>query len=328
MRRPCLLRPRIAGLVLLIASASCGGPEEELAPTSESYELTAAVEQWRKLVEKYFKYQNVTWGLNIIKCESGGNPNAYNSSSGASGLFQHLAKYWPPRATAAGFPGASPFNPEANIAASANLFKASGASPWSCKYSPVDDFNYQPQFYKNGVAIPTTCKASCSGAKITATDCSVSTCASSCVDDALGVRCVSASCPAQGQKKVCVGDKLGSCTNGSLSTSTCPTGQKCVDSASGASCATPSTPTPTPTPTPATDSKASTPASDGGVSPDPEPVPAQDGGGASIEPPVAEAAGPYRIVGGCHVGAGASGGALLPLLLLPLLVLRRQRRSR
>ena len=217
------LRLRLGALLLALAAASCGGPEEELG--CESYAITAKVEQWRKLVEKYFKYQHVTWGLNIIQCESGGDPKAYNSSSGASGLFQHLAKYWPARATAAGFPGASPFNAEANIAASAYLLYAAGGGPqhWSCKYSPYEDFNYQPQYYKNGT--PVACTPSCSGTKMTSKDCSVGDCAAygaTCVNDSLGVRCVSVFCPAQGQKKVCVDDKtIGECDNGGISTGDC-----------------------------------------------------------------------------------------------------------
>lgn len=144
---------RLLGLALpaLLAGPGCGGGEEELTG-SRCYGITAKVEQWRELVEKYFKKQHVTWALNIIQCESGGDPNAYNASSGASGLFQHLAKYWPERAAKAGFPGASPFNPEANIAASAYLLYAPGGGPqhWACKYSPFEDFSYQPQYYDNG----------------------------------------------------------------------------------------------------------------------------------------------------------------------------------
>jgi hypothetical protein len=314
-------RPLIAGLVLLAVTGSCG-PVEEQELTRETYALPAAVEQWRKPVEKYFKYQHVTWALNIIKCESGGNPNAYNSS-GASGLFQHMKQYWPARATAAGFPGASPFDPVANIAASAYLLYASGPGQWSCKFSPFEDFNYQPQFYKNGVAVG--CKLSCSGAKLTRSDCAVTDCAASsatCVDDTLGARCVSTLCPAQGQKKVCAsGTQLGSCNNGGLSTSTCPSGQQCVASASGASCAKPTTPT--------SDAKASAPDAKAPPLEAGAPAPKQDGGAGVV--PDAElpgAAGPNEIQGGCDLGAGAPGSRLPWSLLLPLLLLARRSRQR
>ncbi len=44
---------------------------------------------------------------------------------------------------------------KANIAASAYLLYAAGGGPqhWSCKFSPYEDFNYQPQFYKNGAPV-------------------------------------------------------------------------------------------------------------------------------------------------------------------------------
>lgn len=68
--------------------------------------------------------------LRIAFCESGGNPSAYNRS-GASGLFQQLAQYWPGRAAAAGLPGADPFDPWANAEVSAWLYASSGSSHWN-----------------------------------------------------------------------------------------------------------------------------------------------------------------------------------------------------
>lgn len=51
----------------------------------------------------------------IIRRESGGNPNAVNRSSGASGLGQFLASTW--RTTPQGRAGYSVFDPDANRAA-------------------------------------------------------------------------------------------------------------------------------------------------------------------------------------------------------------------
>lgn len=101
-----------------------------------------AVEQWRNLVTQAVRdyggnvKEDVPKFLQIMKCESGGNPNAYNESSGASGLMQHLnPPYWNARARSAGYPGANPFNAEANIYASAYLIYQSPGSwqHWVCQ---------------------------------------------------------------------------------------------------------------------------------------------------------------------------------------------------
>lgn len=84
------------------------------------------VEQWRPLVTKYFKAEDVNLALRVMGCESGGNPWADNPYSSASGLFQHIMRYFPSRAAAAGFPGGSVWDPETNIAASAYLRYSNG----------------------------------------------------------------------------------------------------------------------------------------------------------------------------------------------------------
>ena len=94
----------------------------------------AGVEQWRGLVEAYFPASGVTWAMRVMKCESGGDPNAKNPSSSASGLFQHLARYWDDRSAKAGWGGSDIFDPEANIAVAAWLYSGgSGAGHWVCK---------------------------------------------------------------------------------------------------------------------------------------------------------------------------------------------------
>ncbi|MEA3503163.1 MAG: hypothetical protein U9R47_10340 [Actinomycetota bacterium] len=100
------------------------------------------VENWRSTVAKYWRGDQVDCVLGIILRESNGDPTAYNSSYGASGLMQHLAKYWPSRAAGAGFVDsnglvASPFNGAANIAAGkwlADYYEGRGSNwwvPWS-----------------------------------------------------------------------------------------------------------------------------------------------------------------------------------------------------
>ena len=98
------------------------------------------VERWRatslEALSLYGQEHQIERFLRVMQCESRGNPDAFNESSGASGLMQHLENYWPWRAKMAGFEGASPFNPTANIFTSAWLLfehTAGGWQHWECK---------------------------------------------------------------------------------------------------------------------------------------------------------------------------------------------------
>jgi hypothetical protein len=94
-------------------------------------EFIPVVERWRYLVTRYFEPDDVDRALRVIMCESTGDPGARNRRSSASGLFQHLRRYWGVRASEAGFPAASVFDPEANIAAAAWLvYDGGGWSHW------------------------------------------------------------------------------------------------------------------------------------------------------------------------------------------------------
>ncbi len=98
-----------------------------------------AVEQWRSLVQQFFPSSRVEEALQIINCESNGDPNAVNPYSGAAGLFQFLPTTWATTAPAAGYPDASPFDPEANTASAAwlaNHYQQLGYHywhAWNCK---------------------------------------------------------------------------------------------------------------------------------------------------------------------------------------------------
>jgi soluble lytic murein transglycosylase-like protein len=97
------------------------------------------VEQWRGLVGRFFPSSRVDEALAIIDCESNGDPDAVNPYSGASGLFQFLPSTWASTAPNAGYAGASPLDPEANIASAAwlaNRYQQLGQSywqAWSCR---------------------------------------------------------------------------------------------------------------------------------------------------------------------------------------------------
>ncbi len=71
--------------------------------------------------------------LRVAYCESRYNPNAYNPSSGASGLFQFLPRTWAANSVRAGYGGASVFEPVANANTAAYMFASGQARQWSCK---------------------------------------------------------------------------------------------------------------------------------------------------------------------------------------------------
>jgi hypothetical protein len=97
------------------------------------------VERWRGLVDRYFTGQGESeHALAIIRCESVGDPNAVNPSSGTAGLFQHRPQYWAARSAAAGWAGASILDPEANIAVAAWLVHKDGWQHWSGRAWGVD----------------------------------------------------------------------------------------------------------------------------------------------------------------------------------------------
>ncbi len=78
---------------------------------------------WRALVAEFFPAAHVEEALAIMECESSGNPNAVNPTSGASGLFQFLESTWLWASPLAGYGGASRFDPVANVASAAWLFQ-------------------------------------------------------------------------------------------------------------------------------------------------------------------------------------------------------------
>lgn len=100
-----------------------------VAPTATPGSFPSLVERWRPLVALYFPPDAVDLALTVMSCESGGAEWADNPRSTASGLFQHLASLWPPRAEKAGWAGASIWDPAANVAVAAWL--SQGGSDWS-----------------------------------------------------------------------------------------------------------------------------------------------------------------------------------------------------
>lgn len=90
----------------------------------------------RHLVAKHFPAWAVNAAMKVVGCETGYtySPKAWNSRSGASGLFQHMPRYWAARSSAAGWAGADIFDAEANVAVAAWLWGQTGTwAHWSCK---------------------------------------------------------------------------------------------------------------------------------------------------------------------------------------------------
>lgn len=83
------------------------------------------VEQWRGLVAAYTGW-DVDRMLRIMRCESGGNPYAYNGRTGVAGLFQiHplWQKAWP----------GDYYDPATNVAVAHSVWLEQGYGAWVCK---------------------------------------------------------------------------------------------------------------------------------------------------------------------------------------------------
>ena len=122
---------------------------EESRTLLNSVQLSAPVAEVRRVgtyvpapsgdIEGIIRAAAARWGadetqlLRVSYCESRYNPNAYNASSGASGLFQFLATTWAPNSVRAGYAGASVFDPVANANTAAYMFANQQARQWQCK---------------------------------------------------------------------------------------------------------------------------------------------------------------------------------------------------
>ena len=78
------------------------------------------------LIQKYFEPEDWGWAVRTTFCESSAHPDdevsdAVNPSSGASGWFQHLPKFWEERTRKAGVQGADILDPESNVLVAAWL---------------------------------------------------------------------------------------------------------------------------------------------------------------------------------------------------------------
>ena len=88
----------------------------------------------RALISEYFNPEDVNKAIRIAWCESRFNPQSINLRTGATGMFQHLPRYWKERSGAAGFSGAELTDPEASIAAAAwAVYHGGGWDVFACR---------------------------------------------------------------------------------------------------------------------------------------------------------------------------------------------------
>ncbi len=116
-----------------------------IAQVDEPYEVWGnRVDRWAPIVEEALEQYGIPEQLDtfmrVMHCESRGDPYAHNTAvydnpkDQASGLMQHMPRWWDDRAKNAGFEGYSPFDPVANIFTSAWLLttRGGGWTHWSC----------------------------------------------------------------------------------------------------------------------------------------------------------------------------------------------------
>jgi hypothetical protein len=125
-------------LPLGTASALPRGDGSELRAVTGTMDTVCRVD-WRQGPRKVKKlircaagyyHVNIDKALYVARRESRFDPKAYNASSCAKGLFQHLCRYWPDRADTYGFDNWSAFNGRANAFVTMRMVKRYGWDPW------------------------------------------------------------------------------------------------------------------------------------------------------------------------------------------------------
>ncbi len=132
--RFCPDRPVTRGQMAAFLRRAAGLPEGTITGTV-MWDLRVptgpGAEGWRLLVSHFFRAEDVDQAVQVIFCESSGDPNAVNKRSSATGLFQHLPRYWLERSAEVPEAGADMFDPVANAAVAAWLvYDGGGWSHW------------------------------------------------------------------------------------------------------------------------------------------------------------------------------------------------------
>lgn len=140
-----LRRVIIATLILTATMTTFPVTEAHASPVVGGSLRTASTStrvcpvDWRKgtfYVKKLVRCAARRYGVSVSKAlyianrESNYKPRAYNGSSCAKGIYQHLCTYWPGRAKTYGFNDWSAFNARANIMVTIRMVKRHGWGPW------------------------------------------------------------------------------------------------------------------------------------------------------------------------------------------------------
>ena len=83
-------------------------------------------EKWRPLVAEFFPASELDTAMCVIRYESGGNPNAVNSRSGATGLFQIMPQW------KSSYPG-DYTDPTTNTKVARKIWNSGGWSHWNAQ---------------------------------------------------------------------------------------------------------------------------------------------------------------------------------------------------
>jgi soluble lytic murein transglycosylase-like protein len=140
------VRPRVAALLALLGAVaraeavSAETPEEPEPPIEEAAVVEPAVEPvaaalgMLDLIIQAARRHGVPEAelLAVVWCESRFDPRAVNPRSGASGLFQFVPSTWRVASRAAGWAGASPFDPVAAADVGGYWYKRR-PQDWSCR---------------------------------------------------------------------------------------------------------------------------------------------------------------------------------------------------
>lgn len=131
------LLPALLGLVPGAARAVTPEPQERIVPKRVCpYDWQDSRREVKRLIRCAARHWGSPGGadkaLDVARCESGFDPDAYNPA-GYGGVYQHALRYWPDRAERWGFPNRSVFNGRANVIVSIRMARAAGSwSIWGC----------------------------------------------------------------------------------------------------------------------------------------------------------------------------------------------------